>query len=72
MYLTTLQSDEAELNSGLTSLNKRHALIIRVGEKRVLQAALGEVSEVLGPSKKRKAENEGGTRKKGKGLKSRQ
>ncbi|KAG9081638.1 hypothetical protein FRC07_014465 [Ceratobasidium sp. 392] len=72
MYPTTVQSDEAELNSGLISLNKRHALIIRTGEKRVIQAALEEVSEVSGSSKKRKAENEGGARKKGKGLKSRQ
>ncbi|KAG9100063.1 hypothetical protein FRC06_004569 [Ceratobasidium sp. 370] len=71
MYPTTLQSDEAELNSGLSSLNKRHALIVRIGEKRVLQAALGKLSELSG-SKKRKAESEGGARKKGKGTKQRQ
>ncbi|KAG8779728.1 hypothetical protein FRC12_023887 [Ceratobasidium sp. 428] len=72
MYPTTLEDDETELKSSLISLNKRHALIIRIGEKRVLQAALGELSELSGPTKKRKAENEGGARKKGKGSKSRQ
>ncbi|KAG8779640.1 hypothetical protein FRC12_023999 [Ceratobasidium sp. 428] len=72
MYPTTLEDDETELKSGLTSLNKRHALIIRIGEKRVLQAALRELSELSGSSKKRKAENEGGAQKKGKGSKSKQ
>ncbi|KAG8693970.1 hypothetical protein FRC08_008784 [Ceratobasidium sp. 394] len=66
-YPTALQSDEAELNSSLTSLNKRHALIVRIGEKRVLQAALGQLSELSG-SKKRKVESEGGARKKGRGT----
>ncbi|QRV79689.1 RuBisCO LSMT substrate-binding protein [Ceratobasidium sp. AG-Ba] len=72
MYPTTLQDDETELSSNLTSLstNKRHALTIRIGEKRVLHAALGRISEVSGAgSKKRKAEGEGGARKKGKGTK---
>ncbi|KAG9096289.1 hypothetical protein FS749_008784 [Ceratobasidium sp. UAMH 11750] len=68
IYPTTLQSDEAELNSNLTSLNKRHALIVRIGEKRVLQAALAQLSEPSG-SKKRKVESEGGARKKGRGTK---
>ncbi|CAE6418323.1 unnamed protein product [Rhizoctonia solani] len=55
--------DENQLSSGHNTLNKRHALIVRIGEKKVLKAALESVSEP-GP-KKRKAESEGGTRKKG-------
>ncbi|KAF8598809.1 SET domain-containing protein [Ceratobasidium sp. AG-I] len=62
-YPTPLQEDEAELNAGSSTLNKRHALTIRIGEKRVLQAALASISDA-GP-KKRKAESEGGARKKG-------
>ncbi|CAE6530009.1 unnamed protein product [Rhizoctonia solani] len=62
-YPTTLEEDDKQLSFGQNTLNKRHALIIRIGEKKVLKAALESVSEP-GP-KKRKAESEGGARKKG-------
>ncbi|KAH7339918.1 hypothetical protein B0J17DRAFT_657309 [Rhizoctonia solani] len=63
LYPTTLEEDETQLSSGHNTLNKRHALVVRIGEKKVLKAALEAVSEP-GP-KKRKAESEGGARKKG-------
>ncbi|CUA69757.1 Ribosomal lysine N-methyltransferase 4 [Rhizoctonia solani] len=63
LYPTSLEEDEHQLASGQHTLNKRHALIVRIGEKKVLKAALESVSEPA--PKKRKAESEGGTRKKG-------
>ncbi|KEP52673.1 RuBisCO LSMT substrate-binding protein [Rhizoctonia solani 123E] len=63
LYPTSLEEDENQLASGHNTLNKRHALIIRIGEKKVLKAALASVSEPA--PKKRKAESQGGTRKKG-------
>ncbi|CAE6415561.1 unnamed protein product [Rhizoctonia solani] len=63
LYPTTLEEDEKQLASGQNTLNKRHALVVRIGEKKVLKAALASVSEPA--PKKRKAESEGGTRKKG-------
>ncbi|KAF8694403.1 Rubisco LSMT substrate-binding, partial [Rhizoctonia solani] len=63
MYSTTIEEDEHQLSIGQHTLNKRHALIIRIGEKKVLKAAIGSLSEPV--PKKRKAEPENGARKKG-------
>ncbi|CAE6374464.1 unnamed protein product [Rhizoctonia solani] len=63
MYPTTVEDDEQQLSSGHHTLNKRHALIIRIGEKKVLKAALDSLFEPA--LKKRKAESENGARKKG-------
>lgn len=64
MYPTTLGEDEKELQSGRNTLNKRHALIIRIGEKQVLKAALEAIPVHDTGRKKRKADPEGGARKK--------
>ncbi|OJT11683.1 Ribosomal lysine N-methyltransferase 4 [Trametes pubescens] len=73
-YSTTLEEDEALLapeRIGELSLNKRHAVIVRLGEKRILRGTLKDVRVKLiasaGTSRKRGREEEKG----GKGKKAR-
>ncbi|KAI0358637.1 SET domain-containing protein [Trametes cingulata] len=73
-YPTTLEEDEKLLAPGSVeqlSLNKKHAVIVRLGEKRILRGALknvrGKLAASSGPSKKRDRDEEKG----GKGKKAR-
>ncbi|CDO69162.1 hypothetical protein BN946_scf185042.g64 [Trametes cinnabarina] len=73
-YPTTVEEDEHLFASdafGRLSLNKKHAVIVRLGEKRILQGALKDVRNKLqafaGAAKKRGREEDKG----GKGKKAR-
>jgi len=67
-YPTSLQEDEillAPKNTQNLSLNKRNAVIVRLGEKRILQGALEKTEALLsshksqmGKDKKRTRDNE--------------
>ncbi|KAG5639450.1 hypothetical protein H0H81_001572 [Sphagnurus paluster] len=66
-YRTTLEEDEARL-SGQITLNARHAIIVRMGEKRILNNMLVKVrllqSKGVGKDNKRKASgNSAGSQK---------
>jgi SET domain-containing protein 6 len=77
LFIIVLQEDEAlEAAMDALSLNQRHALIVRMGEKRILELARAKVAEMLaklgadgnkekGGKSKRKAESgaEGGRKK---------
>ncbi|CAA7261815.1 unnamed protein product [Cyclocybe aegerita] len=56
-YDTSLEADESILNTRLDalSLNKRHALIVRVGEKRILQAYRDKVGHLLDEARMKEA-----------------
>jgi len=58
-YPTTLEQDEVTLSDTSISLNKRHALVVRIGEKHILQATLQKLGTKVDRSqqKKRKAED---------------
>ncbi len=67
--LTSLQDDEKLLSPGSVeqlSLNKKNAVIVRLGEKRILQGALtqlrSQVAALSAPSKKRSRDDEKGGR----------
>ncbi|KAI0368296.1 SET domain-containing protein [Pilatotrama ljubarskyi] len=73
-YSTTLEEDEKLLAPGSVeqlSLNKKHAVIVRLGEKRILRGTLkdvrGKLAAFTGPSKKRGRDDDKG----GKGKKAR-
>ncbi|KAI0314231.1 SET domain-containing protein [Amylostereum chailletii] len=62
-YPTTLEEDEgllSEENVGSLSTNKKHAVVVRLGEKRILHGAVAKAEERLteasGQTKKRKAD----------------
>jgi len=60
-YLTTIEEDEKQL-AGTLSPNKKHATIVRLGEKRILDGALRKVNEMMSSArngqKKRKGRDE--------------
>lgn len=67
-YPTTLEEDETLLSErevSKLSLNKKHSVIVRLGEKRILQNAMGKVQAKLGAArsgrshKKRTADENG-------------
>ncbi|RPD78643.1 SET domain-containing protein [Lentinus tigrinus ALCF2SS1-7] len=73
-YPTSIQEDEKLLEPGSVeqlSVNKKNAVVVRLGEKRILQGTLKQlrsmVAALAGPSKKRGREDE----KSGKGKKAR-
>ena len=63
VYPTTLAEDTARDMVGM-SMNARHALVVRMGEKRVLEAHRARVAALLGGGK-RKAEEQAGGGKRG-------
>lgn len=67
VYPTTLAEDTARATAEL-STNARHALIVRMGEKRVLEAHRARAAALLGALEgggKRKAESQAGGGKRG-------
>ncbi|KAI0032909.1 SET domain-containing protein [Vararia minispora EC-137] len=62
-YPTTLEDDEKMLaGTRHLSLNKKHALVVRIGEKDILHDTLRQLEEQPRKAKKRKAEDENGKR----------
>ncbi|KAJ7121334.1 SET domain-containing protein [Mycena crocata] len=59
-YPTTLTDDVALVANDTLPLNKRHALIVRIGEKRILQAALQKIKaqRTGNGGRKRKSRND--------------
>ncbi|KAF8070798.1 hypothetical protein FPV67DRAFT_1488737, partial [Lyophyllum atratum] len=55
-YPTTLQEDESKLPEPL-STNKRHAIIVRMGEKRILNEALNKIRDLQAKDNDSKSKN---------------